>query len=63
MATQTFDPAALTLQASKPRSRLAKRLSALGVAVLPLAQDEGPVERYVIGLLASWRRERLQRMA
>jgi ERCC4-type nuclease len=48
MTPVQFDPSAPTIQVSKPQSRLARRLATAGVATLPILEDEGPVERYVL---------------
>ena len=42
------DSPALTLFATKPKGKPAAMLSAMGVRVLPLAEDEGNVDRYIL---------------
>ncbi len=43
------DPSALTIWATKPDSSLVHRLQAMGLIVLALEDDEGDVDRYILG--------------
>jgi ERCC4-type nuclease len=42
------EPPILTIAATKPRGRPARMLAEMGVAVVPVEEDEGNVDRYVV---------------
>jgi ERCC4-type nuclease len=48
MAPSQSDLPTLTIWTTKPKGKLAIKLADMGIEVLPLAQDEGNVERYVL---------------
>jgi ERCC4-type nuclease len=48
MAPSQSDLSALTIWATRPRGKLATRLTDLGLEVLALEQDEGNIDRYVL---------------
>jgi len=43
-----FDPSALVISVTKPDGKPARELGAAGVRVLPILEDEGNIDRYVI---------------
>ncbi|MFH1568634.1 MAG: ERCC4 domain-containing protein [Gemmatimonadota bacterium] len=43
-----FDHSALTIGATRPEGPVARGLAGLGVQVAPVAEDEGPVDRYIL---------------
>ena len=47
MSAPEIDYAALTVQVTKPRSGAARGLAEAGLQVMPIAEDEGDVDRYV----------------
>lgn len=42
------DLTVLSLWATKPMGKVAAQLAAMGIAILPIEEDEGNVERYVL---------------
>lgn len=42
------EPAELTIHSTKPKGRPAKALTEMGIDVLPVAEDEGNVDRYIL---------------
>ena len=42
------DLSSVTISASKPRGKVAKMLAAMGIRIVPIVEDEGNVDRYVL---------------
>ena len=43
-----IDLSQLTISATQPKGKVAKALAALGIHVVPIEEDEGNVDRYVL---------------
>ena len=43
------DLSVLTISATKPKGKPAAMLAEMGIAVVPVAEDEGNVDRYILG--------------
>jgi ERCC4-type nuclease len=56
MASSKSDLSALTIWTTKPKSKLAVRLAGMGIEMLPLEQDAGNVDRYVLSERAALER-------
>ena len=42
------DLSSVTISATKPRGKVAKMLAAMGIRIVPIVEDEGNVDRYVL---------------
>ena len=48
MPTNNVDLSTLTIAATKPQGKIARRLAELGIAIQPIEEDEGNVDRFLI---------------
>jgi len=42
------DLSSVTISATKPRGKVAKMLAVMGIRIVPIVEDEGNVDRYVL---------------